>query len=447
MKYVLTLVFFIGLIGPAAASSVLQEVDEPVFGGQVHLLELGKSNPEILLLVHGIGDDAGKVWDDLLPELSRKYHVVIPDLPGFGRSSTGNQLYSPEAYAAFLNWLIKTLPEKPVSLVGHSLGGGIALVYAARYGTQLKKLVLVDSVGLLHHLAVSQNFVRQQLRIDLPFFSSSVESALERTANLLLEKASRLQLDPDLVLSSASLRKKFLDADPVRIAGLALVQTDYSLLLRKVVTPTWLLWGENDEIAPLRIGKLLSWNLPMATLKILPGTGHTPMREDPSAFNAILIQALSQDPKPRQPLSLQADAHSGVCNNESNRVFEGVYSVLRINHCENVLLKNVSAQKLEIADSEVEIELSSIFGKDQEPAIDVRRSRLTMTGVDIRADTGMVTDQSRLDLAGVRFFGSTAAIKGEGNRSSLLCSSSVKYSKNSVFSLNRSQALTAGESL
>lgn len=450
MKHLLALFFFICLVGSTTASPVSpvqQKFEEPVFGGQVHVLEFGKSNPEILLLLHGLGNDAGKVWDDLLPELSLKYHVVVPDLPGFGRSSKGNHLYSPHAYATFLNWLVKTLPEKPVSLVGHSLGGGIALVYAARYGTNLKKLVLVDSVGLLHHLAVSQNFVRQQLNIDLPFFSSSIESSLERAANLLLEKASFLRLDPDRILSSESMRDKFLDGDPVKIAGLSLVQTDYSLILGKVATPTWLLWGENDQIAPLRIGKILSWNLPEARLKILSGIGHSPMLEKPSTFLPILLQALSQKPKKSQPVQVKPEADIGICKNEEDRIFEGAYTSLRIEHCKNVMIKNISTRKLEILDSEVEIELSSILGKDMDPAIHVQRSRLAMTGVDIHAGTAIVTNQSRLDLAGVRFFGSEEAIKGEGNRSSILCSTSVKYLKDSAISLNLSQSLTAGESL
>lgn len=450
MKYLLFLIVFLQTIGLASAesfSSVYQKVEEPVFGGQVHILEAGKSNPEILLLIHGLGDEAGRVWDDLLPDLALKYHVVVPDLPGFGRSSKGNHLYSPSAYATFLDWLLRTLPNKPVYLVGHSLGGGIALVYAARYGINLKRLILVDSVGLLHHLAVSQNFVRQQLKIDLPFFSSNIESSLERVTNLLLEKTSRLLLDPDRLLSSENMRERFLGEDPSKIAGLALVQEDFSLILPKVATPTWVLWGDNDQIASLRTSKILSWNLPKAKLRILPGVGHTPMRDDRQQFTLMLKQALHQEPELSKPLPLETEEKMGICTNEKNRVFEGVYSILRINHCKKVIIRNVTAKKMEISDSEVFVEFSSIRGREYSPAIHVQRSRLTMTGVDIHADIGILTDQSRLDLAGVRFYSSSAAIKGKGNRSSLLFSSSARYSNGSLLALHLSQSLNPGESL
>lgn len=446
--------FFAGLllqisepVAVASAGGVERLIAEPVFGAQVYLREAGQANSEILLLIHGLGDEAGKVWDDLLPELSLKYHVVVPDLPGFGRSSKGNHLYSPATYAAFLDWLVTALPDKSLSLVGHSLGGGIALAYAGRDGIALKRLVLIDSVGLLHHLAVSQNFVRQQLKIELPFFSSALESSLGRVAGLLLEKTSHLPLDPDRLLASEKLREKFLGGDPARIAGLSLVQTDFSLVLAKVAAPTWLLWGENDQISPLRIATVLSWNLSNAELKILPGMGHTPMQENPLKFTSILMQALSQAPESKSQLPLKYGEKIGVCSKERGRVFEGAFSALVINGCKDVLIKNVITQRLEITDSEVIVEHSRIQEMNPAPAIQVQRSRLTMTGVDISAATGIVTEQSRLDLAGVRFFDATAAIRGVGNRSSLLCSSSTKYSNGTSQALHVSRSLHAGEGL
>lgn len=450
IKWFSFLFVFLPTIGQPSAeafSPTQHKVEEHVFGGQVHILEAGRSNPEILLLVHGLGDEAGRVWKDLLPELSLKYHVVVPDLPGFGHSSKGNSLYSPSAYATFLDGLLKTLPDKPVYLVGHSLGGGIALLYAARYGSNLKRLILVDTFGLLHYLAVSQNFVRQQLNIDLPFFSSNIESSLERVTNLMLEKTTRLSLDPDQLLSTENMREKFLGGDPSRIAGLALVQTDYSLVPAKISAPTWLFWGEKDHIASLRTSKVLFWNLPTAELKILPEVGHIPMQDDRQMFLSILNQALQKKPELRKPIPLKTDERIGICNNEQNRIFEGSYSAIRIKDCKNVMIQNVITQKMEITGSEVFVEFATVQGGSESPAIDLQRSRITMTGVDIHADVGILTDQSRLDLAGVRFFSTTAAIEGVGNRSSLLFSSSTRYSNGSTLALHLSQPLNPGESL
>ena len=242
------------------------------------------------------GIEAGTTWESLLPELATHYHVVAPDLPGFGRSAKGNQLYTPEAYVAIVDWLVTTLPDKPLTLVGHSLGGAVAMVYASRHSAELKRLVLVDTVGTLHRLALSQYFVRQQLRLEVPFFADTLQSSLGKVAGLLLEKTSRIPLDPGLILASAELRERFLAGDPERIAALALVETDFSLLLPRIRVPTWLLWGTQDQVAPLRIAKLLAWNLPQAQLMLLDGLGHTPMAENPAVFNCCAAQSVGAKP-------------------------------------------------------------------------------------------------------------------------------------------------------
>jgi pimeloyl-ACP methyl ester carboxylesterase len=422
-------------------------VDEPVFGARAYLREAGVDNPKILLLVHGVGAEAGSIWDNLLPDLAREYHVVAPDLPGFGRSSKGNQLYSPEAQAAFLDWLINSLPGKPVTLVGHSLGGAVAMMYAARHESALDRLILVDSVGLLHQLAVSQNFARHLLRLDVPFASSGIENSLGSIAGLLLEKTSRLPVDAKLLLSSPFLREKFLTADPVRISALAMVDTDYSLLLAKISSPTWLIWGAKDEVASLRVAKILDWNLPQVKLRILPGLGHSPMLDDIGNFKEALWQALQEAPEVEVPLPTSTPDKKGVCEQEQGKVFSGNYSSLRINNCHDVLLKNVVVNDLEIVDSQVAIETSRLRASSHKSALSLLRSKVTITGADIVAETGIIINQSRIDLAGVRFIGAQSAIKGEGNPSSVLCSCSVKLIDGAKEALHLSRSLGVGESL
>jgi pimeloyl-ACP methyl ester carboxylesterase len=429
----------------------LEEIDlkeyylqEPIFAGQVYVRETGLSNSEILLLVHGVGDDAGRDWDSLLPELSQKYHVIIPDLPGFGRSSKGNHLYSPENYASFLDWLIKRLPPKAMNLVGHSLGGGISLVYTAYHGQGLKRLVLIDSVGVMHYLAVSQNFV-QKLALDR-FLIPPVSNPLGKVASLILEKAARIPFAPEIILSTGFLRQRFLAADPARIAGLALIQTDYSLLLGQIDVPTWLIWGELDNIAPVRIADVLQWTLPRAQKVVLSGIGHVPMKEDSKGLQVALGQALQTFPETRQLLALSPN-RKGSCEGKRGTVFEGAFDEISISSCDSVLLKNVTAKTVKIEDSEVVIEQSRLAGNQTEPAMSVMRSRVTMTGVDIVAEMGILSDQSRLDLAGVRFIDAVSAIRATGNPSAVLCSSSTKVYQGKVTALHLSRSLKAGESL
>lgn len=420
-------------------------LQEPVFGGQVYVREAGLSNPEILLLVHGVGDRAGRDWDSLLPELAQNYHVVIPDLPGFGYSSKGNHLYSPETYSSFLDWLISRLPKKPVNLAGHSLGGGISLVYAAYHGHDLKRLVLIDSVGVMHYLAVSQNFV-QKLALDR-FLIPPVSNPLGKVASLILEKTTRIPFSPELILSTGFMRQRFLAADPARIAGLALVQTDYSLLLGQIDVPTWLIWGELDNIAPVRIADVLQWQLPHAQKIILSGLGHVPMKEDREVVQGALQKALESIPESRQSFVLSSSERKGICEGGQGFVFEGPYDEISLSACDSVLLKNVTTKALQIIDSNVVIEQSRLSGDQANAAMSVVRSRVTMTGVDIAAEMGIQTDQSRLDLAGVRFIDATIAILATGNPSAVLCSSSTKSSQGKVSALHLSRSLKAGESI
>ncbi len=422
-------------------------VDEPIFDGQVLVREAGQQNHKLLLLVHGLGDDAGTIWDTVAADLAKDYHVVVPDLPGFGRSSKGNQLYSPSKYALFLNWLISTLPDKPLSVVGHSLGGAISIVYAAQYGQKLQRLVLVDSVGILHRLAVSQYFVKQQLQFDVPLFSGMVNGSLGRIADLVLEKSSRIPLDPDLVLDNAMLRARVLAGQPARIAALAMVQTDYSLLLGQIKTPTWLLWGEQDEIANVRIAEVLQWRLPRAELRLLPGLGHSPMLEDAAGFRRVLKQSLDFSPRVFASSPLTEMAGDGSCNQRSEALLQGSYKTIRITGCNNVRLVNVTAERLLVSDSQVTIEKAQIGTGGSGPALQAWRSTITATGLDLHAETAIVSDASRFDFAGVRFVDVRTVLRAEGNPSMFLSSSSVKEFSGTKTAVHLNRALNPGDQL
>ena len=108
-------------------------VHEPVFEGKFFIRQTGDKNPDTIILVHGLGTLAGKEWGPIEKILANNYHVIVIDLPGFGRSDKKNLLYSPKNYARFIKWLIDRYAHETVTLVGHSLGGAIALYTAASY--------------------------------------------------------------------------------------------------------------------------------------------------------------------------------------------------------------------------------------------------------------------------------------------------------------------------
>lgn len=445
------LLFLFLLLTASAAAGDLRPVErmlaEPVFGGEILVREAGQQHDRMILLVHGLGDEAGTTWDRVVPVLARDYHVVVPDLPGFGRSSKANLLYSPRQYALLLNWLISSFPAKPLTVVGHSLGGGIALIYAAEHGGNLQRLVLVDAVGLLHRLAVSQFFVKQQLQFDVPLVSGLLNGSLGRIADAVLEKSSRIPLDPDILLDNGMLRDKFLAAEPSRIAALALVQTDYSLLLGRITAPTWLLWGEHDQVANLRIADMLLWMLPRAEVRILANRGHSPMLEDAGEFNRILKQSLATPPRTFHLPKGENTGTDGGCDQQDGVLFQGNYKTLRISGCKNIRLVNVRAEQLLIRDSQVEIERSRIGTGGSLPALKALRSDIVATAVDLHGETAIVSEQSRFDLAGVRFLGAQTVVRAEGNPSSFLSSCSVKELSGTKTAIHLSRTLNAGDML
>ena len=112
---------------------------DPIFKGDVYLHEAGRHHAISVVLVHGVGDRGATIWDPLIQGLSKNYHTVTFDLPGFGRSSKKNVLYSPTSYAAFIKYVVDRCVRDSFILVGHYLGGAIALRFAATYPKDLRQ--------------------------------------------------------------------------------------------------------------------------------------------------------------------------------------------------------------------------------------------------------------------------------------------------------------------
>ena len=128
-------------------------VVDPVSNGETYIYEAGMGNQVSIILIHGVGDEGSLNWIHLIPELAKQYHVVTFDLPGFGRSSKQNILYSPLFYSKFIKWVKDHyVHSRPFVVIGHSLGGAIALSYAATQPDNLQRLILADVSGVIHRM-------------------------------------------------------------------------------------------------------------------------------------------------------------------------------------------------------------------------------------------------------------------------------------------------------
>jgi pimeloyl-ACP methyl ester carboxylesterase len=409
----------LGLSLPVAAAGLSdmpagKMIDEPVFQGQAQVYETGPAGAEAVVLIHGIGDNAARDWSGLIPLLAREYRVLTFDLPGFGQSTAGNKLYSPEKYVEFVRHVTRTL-QRPFYLVGHSLGGAIALRYAASYPQDVKGLVIADVPGILHRLSYSQYLSHLGIGM-VPDFYPNQKEQLHNLVGNVLGFAEKLSPDLERVIANPTLRETMLGSSPAKIAGLALVLDDFSNIIDHVQVPVLVVWGAKDDLASMRTARVLVANIPQARLEVLANSGHTPMEDMPTEFNALVTEYLHNPQMAGSGMKDRIRQKAGVrsqrnasCKKNRNIVFEGEYDIISIVDCRDVVIRNASARMVRVTDASVTIEHSYIGGDDGGLRLD--DANLIVTGSVIEAPVAIKATDSRLDLAGVTLLGGELALR------------------------------------
>lgn len=389
-------------------------VHEPVFNSRMHVLEAGARDDPTVLLVHGLGPVAGEDWHRVVAALADDYHVVVPDLPGFGRSQVPASTLSPERYAAMLDWLTGHLGLRPVRLVGHSMGGAIALYYASEHPGAVEQLVVADTAGILHRAALIRTLV--EAHPALHALPNDIRMSVRRLIDKGERLIERLATGPDpteyLREHSAAWRRLLSDR-PNTNAALALIRSDFSGRLERLEVPVMIIWGEADSVAPLRTAHLLDARLPNSRLEVIEGAGHVPMRTHPAAFLEILRPALHGAPighkrareAPRQP--------SYRCTDQLDQRVSGHFTRIVIESCIDVHLVDVTAEQVLIEDSLVEMTHVELCGPPAGAALTVRESAVRATDLRVVGHPALRADAARMDLAGATLDAPEAAVEVE----------------------------------
>lgn len=118
---------------------------------KIRYIESGSNSKRVLVLVHGLGASAER-WEYVIPELSKKYRIIAPDLPGFGYSDKPSLDYTPQFFAKFLSDFLETIGVNHCSMIGSSLGGQIAAEYAIRYHEKIENIILVSPAGVMKQI-------------------------------------------------------------------------------------------------------------------------------------------------------------------------------------------------------------------------------------------------------------------------------------------------------
>jgi pimeloyl-ACP methyl ester carboxylesterase len=231
---------------------------------------------EPLVVIHGGGGDARTWWDNIA-ELAEKYTVYAPDLPGYGGSQALDGDYFIPELAEFLDKFARSLGLEKFHLVGHSLGGGIALDYALKSPQKIKKLVLVSSLCLGREIAF---WVRL---FSIPALIGSIGALI--MAVLKSVKWVVMQLNPAEFIMPLSPASMSVGSSITTFRSQTLVLENR---LSEVAVPTLLVWGAKDQIVPVRQAYRASKVIPDCRVEVFKNRGHNVHRDELKQFSSVI---------------------------------------------------------------------------------------------------------------------------------------------------------------
>lgn len=251
--------------------------------------------PEALVLLHGWVGTSSWMFRHVMPELGARYHVIAPDLPGFGRSRTLAEVPSIDAFADFLRRLVDALEIDRFHLMGVSVGGTIAMTFAHRYPERVLRLCLQGPV---------------YRSTDLPRRFRFLYDVLGRTGLIeIVPKmpikwwffVRRLDMGRDTRHLSTEDRRQ-LGREILRVPNETLVEVARQLLTldltetaRRICVPTLVLDGEEARLVPAKASRHLSRLIPGARCHIVPDAAHNLALEKPRELLDQLLPFLEGD--------------------------------------------------------------------------------------------------------------------------------------------------------
>ena len=254
----------------------------------------------LLLMIHGIAGSSG-TWVPVMPLLAERYTVIAPDLLGHGESAKPRGDYSLGAYASGIRDLLGVLGHERATVVGHSLGGGIAMQFAYQFPQMAERLVLVCSGGLGKE-------VSPLLRaLSLPGSEYVLPAVLAPQLHGLVARVGGvfgrfgLRADPFLTeiweawtrLTDIRAQRAFIHTirAVIDVAGQRVSARDRLYLAHEI--PTMIVWGDRDAVIPVSHGHIAHELIPGSRLEVVEGAGHFLPIERPELLDRLLRDFLA----------------------------------------------------------------------------------------------------------------------------------------------------------
>ena len=355
-------------------------------------------------MIHGLGDAASTDFDPIAPALAEHFHVVAPDLPGFGASEPGDHPLTPHAFADVVESVVREHARPPVYVLGHSLGGAVAIALAGTRPELVERLVLVDVAGVLHREAFIASQVTDPMREAGAI--GNIGAGITSTAISIVRS---VEPDPSVLLETPFGARALLGGDAGATAALALIATDLGPDLDRIDAPTLIVWGERDRIAPLRTSILLESRIRGARRVVLPGIGHVPMSERPEEIVRRVHAFLASPPDASRPPPRARPSRRHTCDGERGVELTGDYASVTLERCSGVRIHDARIGRLVIRSSDAVLDAVTIGGGEG-PALVFDDAEVRMTGGAAIGSPAIDASESRLDLAGVTIRGDRAPI-------------------------------------
>jgi pimeloyl-ACP methyl ester carboxylesterase len=235
----------------------------------------GGQGTEPLVLVHGTNDQAG-TWAQVVPKFVERYRVIIPDLPGHGESApAAGPLEMPQIKDGLARVIAEETGSTPVTLVGNSMGGWAAMLYAIEHPAKVKQLILEDSGGMTWDLS------------GIPLVPQTRKQAATAMRAAVGPKGA---MPPDYVLDALVRRSA---TSPM----LRLMQGNFTAHMMdnrfdQIKAPVTMIWGDGDGLVPLAYANQMQSRIGNAKLHVIEDCGHIPHRFKPAEFASLLDEAI-----------------------------------------------------------------------------------------------------------------------------------------------------------
>ena len=253
-------------------------------GLKIQSLVGGEKSLPPLVLLHGYPATA-YLWRNCIPELSKYFHVLAPDLPGHGNSDKPiNAAYDGEYFLQFLTDYFEALDIGKAHLVTHDLGGMIGLKYASHHGNKIDKFVVMDTLpytDLPEGMKGFYNAVRSPIMSKIlrfkPVFSKSFFRDKRIVYNLNKISKNTITMYHDSWTNNSASKRAFSNVLKAPVETF----TEPKDHLKNITMATLILWAENDLAMPVAIAKQLANDIPNAQLVLIPECGHFVPEEQP----------------------------------------------------------------------------------------------------------------------------------------------------------------------